>query len=144
METQIQRNCLQYTDNQRRSIIDIIHNANELHQALLSLYKMEEPKDPYNVLNYDQVFILLKDGIGREQYQGYVKLDRTRNKYFLSGRFVKQKNFNTSSVRLLPEKNYKAYKDTKRAIDQEKLTVNVFFSHIDFITLPFDNFDWKK
>jgi len=23
---------------------------------------MEEPKDPYNILNYDQVFILLKEG----------------------------------------------------------------------------------
>ncbi|MCR6641696.1 MAG: hypothetical protein NVV82_22570 [Sporocytophaga sp.] len=105
---------------------------------------MEEPKDPCNVLNYDLVYILLKDGVGREQYEGYVKLDRSRKKYFLSGRLVKQKNFNTSSVRFLPEKNYKAFKEAKRAIDQEPLIVNVFFSHIDFITLPFDSFDWKK
>ncbi|MBO9702656.1 MAG: hypothetical protein J7604_20760 [Sporocytophaga sp.] len=104
---------------------------------------MEESKDPYSVLNYDQVFILLKDGVGKEEYQGYVKLDRIRKKYFLSGRFVKQMNFKMSSLRFLPEKNFKAYKETKRAIDQERLTLNVSFSHIDFITLPFDSFDWK-
>lgn len=105
---------------------------------------MEEPKDPYNLLNYDQVFILLKDGVGREVYQGYVKLDRVRKKYFLSGRFVTQKNFKMSSVRFLPEKNYKAYKLASKEIEQERLVVNVSFSHIDFITLPFDSFDWKK
>lgn len=105
---------------------------------------MKEPQDPYNVLNYDQVFILLKNGVGKEEYQGYVKLDRARKKYFLSGRFVQQTNFNMSSVRFLPEKNFKTYKEAKGAKDKDRLTVNVLFSQIDFITLAFDSFDWKR
>jgi hypothetical protein len=108
------------------------------------LYKMEEPKDPYNILNYDQVFILLKERIDKEHYQGYLKLDPNRKKYFLSGRLVKQNNLNTSSITFLPEKNYKVYKTAKKAIERERLLLKVFYSHIDFITLSFDSFDWKK
>ncbi|GAL87757.1 hypothetical protein MYP_4988 [Sporocytophaga myxococcoides] len=29
---------------------------------------MEGPKDPYDLLNYDKVFILLKERVGKEEY----------------------------------------------------------------------------
>jgi hypothetical protein len=46
---------------------------------------MEEPTDSYKAFNYDQVFILLKDGVGKEEYPGYVKLDLARkNTCFLA------------------------------------------------------------
>ncbi|GAL84253.1 hypothetical protein MYP_1481 [Sporocytophaga myxococcoides] len=49
-----------------------------------------------------------------------------------------------SSARFLPEKNYKAYKEAKKAIEQDRLTVNVSYSTIEYIILPFDSFDWKN
>ncbi|MCR6637512.1 MAG: hypothetical protein NVV82_00525 [Sporocytophaga sp.] len=40
-------------------------------------------------------------------------------------------------------KNYKSYKEAKDA-DKYKSSIYVSDSEIDFITLPFDAFDWKK
>lgn len=105
---------------------------------------MQESKDPYNATHYDEVLILLKESATKnEDFKGHLKLDKARNRYFLKGRLLKRTNWDEYAIRFLPEKNYKSYKEAKDA-DKYKSSIYVSYSQIDFITLPFDAFDWKK
>jgi hypothetical protein len=102
-----------------------------------------DKKDPYNLSHYDSVYILLKEAAEKhEGYKGFVKFDKSRKKHFLSWRIIHEDKPNHYSFSLVPEKDIEAFKKTRKMIDKKKYIISVLFGHIDFITLPFDNFDW--
>lgn len=101
-------------------------------------------KNPYDIMEYDEVIVLLKEGSNDSQFAGYLKFDKNKNKHFIKGRVVELSRFSSTSIRFLPENNFEGYKDAKKVDDREKLTIGISYSLIDFIVLSFDSFDWKK
>ena len=104
-----------------------------------------DKKDPYNLTNYDSVFIILKEAAEKhEGYKGVVKFDKSRKKYFLSGKIFNEEKPKSHAFTFVPEKNIEAFNKAKKYSDKQEYLIFVMFGHIDYITLPFDGFDWVK
>jgi hypothetical protein len=103
----------------------------------------DNTKDAYDISKYDLVYILLKGK--NELYQKFTRYDMAKKRYFIEGIVVQLPKYPVfHSIAFVDEKDIKEYRKAKRLIEKEKFIHNIFFGDIDFITLPFDNFDWKK
>jgi hypothetical protein len=105
----------------------------------------DKTSDAYNLINYDSVFIILKDKAEMyESYKGVVKHDAGKKKYFLSGKLIEDTHPISQTLAFVPETNMEAFKKAKKYIDKKKFMVNIPFGHIDYITLPFESLDWMR
>jgi hypothetical protein len=102
-------------------------------------------KDPYQLTDYDSVYIILKPSAeNHEGYKGLVKFDKSRKKYFFSGKVIQDETKNRNAFPFVPEKNIEAFKKAKKLVDKQQYLVFILFGHIDYVTLQFDSFDWMR
>lgn len=107
-------------------------------------FQPRDNKNPYDIMEYDEVIVLLKEGANDPVFSGYLKFDKNKNRHFLKGKVLELSRFSSTSIRFLPEKNFKEYKEAKKVDDRQKLIIGISYSLIDFIVISFDSFDWKN
>jgi hypothetical protein len=77
-------------------------------------------KDPYSLSDYDSVYIILKpEAEKHEGYKGFVKYDKSRKKYFLSGKIIQEEKPKSHAFTFVPEKNIEVFKKVKKQIDKQ-------------------------
>jgi hypothetical protein len=79
-----------------------------------------------------------------EGYKSFVKFDKIRKKYFLSGKIIQEEKPKSHAFTFVPEKNIELFKKAKKQIDKQEYLIFVLFGHIDYITSQFDSFDWMR
>jgi hypothetical protein len=101
--------------------------------------------DVYDITQYEKVFILLGKGSTLVESQAEkVHYDKTKNRYYFSGRILPKTLARYLSIPFIDEGDIKNYlKETKDHLKQ-KYIIYIPYSHIDFITLDFNSLDWKK
>jgi hypothetical protein len=109
---------------------------------------MEEiEEDPYNLINYDLVIIILKDvPASIEKYKEILKIDKKKNKYFIKGKLIQIKNHypKYKTLAFINEKDITSFKQVKLFNDKQKFVFNIHLSDVDSILVQIDNLDWKK
>lgn len=110
----------------------------------------------YDFVNYDEVYVILKPTAKAiSECSEKLKFDKVKNKYFLIGRLVKKerKRLDTPgvvrfpkfrSIAFLHSSDVAAYNKAAKEEKQEEYIMNIHFSDIEFISVAFDSFDWKK
>ncbi len=113
----------------------------------------EDHSQAYDITRYDRVFILLHPLSEKiKEHADKVHYDKSKNRYYLSGRIIRYKYAD------VPRSNYPVYHSIAfvnepdvsnylKETDTRKKTsyiLNVFYAEIEFITLDFNSYDWKK
>jgi hypothetical protein len=111
---------------------------------------------PYSVTAYDNVFVLLKKDIEVSQFhKDRLHYDKVKDRHYFSGRIIEWIVTSESGlaittypkkhmIALVDHKDWTAYKTVKYDKIKEQKIMNIPHSHIDFITLDFNSFDWQK
>jgi len=110
----------------------------------------------YDFVNYDEVYVILKPTAKIiSECSEKLKFDKVKNKYFLIGRLVKKerKRLDPPGIVRFPKfraiafvhfSDVSAYNKTTKEEKREEYIINIHFSDIEFISVAFDSFDWKK
>ncbi|MDB5255919.1 MAG: hypothetical protein JWM14_614 [Chitinophagaceae bacterium] len=118
-----------------------------------------EPQDEhklslaYDLTQYDKVIVIIKPTSPlRENYPQYVKHDKSKDRYYITGKLVRFKfdrmNYYSYPVKdaiaLVPTADVSAYGKATKEEKKREFIVNIFYGEILFITLDFDSLDWMK
>ena len=110
----------------------------------------------YDFINYDEVYVILKPTAKIiTEYPEKLKFDKVKNKYFLLGKLVKMERKRAAPPGIVRFPKFRAiafvhssdvatYNKTIKEEKREEYIINIQFSDIEFISVVFDSFDWKK
>lgn len=110
----------------------------------------EKKTDPYDIPNYDLVYVILKDASKlTAEEKVFLKFDSKKKRYYYAGKLVKSmsakafeaypKQYN---IALVPPENWEKYKKEPTHEKRLKHIINIHFRFIEYITLDFDSLDW--